>query len=163
MKTIYNIQNEYKSIVEALIDNGGELTDELNTAIQITQSELYKKTESYSYIIKEIDGEIDVIKEEIEKLQRFVDSREKTIKRIKEKILNAMQTFELEKVETPLIKISIRESEAVEVINEAQIPDLYFTEKTTKTLSKSMIKEAIKSGVNVEGAVLKTNKNLQIK
>ena len=43
MGTIFNIQTEYKSIIKALIDNGGELTDELQTAIEISQKELYKK------------------------------------------------------------------------------------------------------------------------
>ena len=163
MGTIFNIQTEYKSIIKALIDNGGELNDELQTAIEITQKELYKKTESYSWAIKEIDGEISIIKEEIERLQGLINSRDKAIKRMKDVILNAMETFEIDKIETPLIKISIRESEAVEVINEAQIPDIYFAEKTTKTLSKTMIKEAIKSGASIDGAIIKINKSLQIK
>lgn len=163
MGTIFNIQTEYKSIIKALIDNGGELNDELQTAIEITQKELYRKTESYSYAIKEIDGEISIIKEEIERLQGLINSRDKAIKRMKDVILNAMETFEIDKIETPLIKISIRESEAVEVINEAQIPDIYFAEKTTKTLSKTMIKEAIKSGASIDGAIIKINKSLQIK
>ena len=163
MGTIFNIQTEYKSIIKALIDNGGELTDELQTAIEISQKELYKKTESYSLAIKEIDGEISIIKEEIERLQGLINSRDNAIKRMKDVILNAMETFEINKIETPLIKISIRESEAVEVINEAQIPDIYFAEKTTKTISKTMIKEAIKSGASIDGAIIKTNKSLQIK
>ena len=163
MGTIFNIQTEYKSIIKALIDNGGELTDELQTAIEISQKELYKKTESYSWAIKEIDGEISIIKEEIERLQGLINSRDNAIKRMKDVILNAMETFEINKIETPLIKISIRESEAVEVINEAQIPDIYFAEKTTKTISKTMIKEAIKSGASIDGAIIKTNKSLQIK
>lgn len=163
MGTIFNIQTEYKSIIKALIDNGGELTDELQTEIEISQKELYKKTESYSWAIKEIDGEISIIKEEIERLQGLINSRDKAIKRMKDVILNAMETFEIDKIETPLIKISIRESEAVEVINEAQIPDIYFAEKTTKTISKTMIKEAIKSGASIDGAIIKINKSLQIK
>jgi hypothetical protein len=163
MGTIFNIQTEYKSIIKALIDNGGELNDELQTAIEITQKELYRKTESYSYAIKEIDGEISIIKEEIERLQCLINSRDKAIKRMKDVILKAMETFEIDKIETPMIKISVRESEAVEVINEAQIPDIYFAEKTTKTLSKTMIKEAIKSGASIDGAIIKINKSLQIK
>lgn len=163
MGTIFNIQTEYKSIIKALIDNGGELTDELQTEIEISQKELYKKTESYSWAIKEIDGEISIIKEEIERLQGLINSRDKAIKRMKDVILNAMETFEIDKIETPLIKISIRESEAVEVINEAQIPDIYFSKKTTEMLSKTMIKEAIKSGASIDGAIIKINKSLQIK
>ena len=96
-------------------------------------------------------------------MQGLINSRDNAIKRMKDVILNAMETFEINKIETPLIKISIRESEAVEVINEAQIPDIYFAEKTTKTISKTMIKEAIKSGASIDGAIIKTNKSLQIK
>ena len=104
MGTIFNIQTEYKSIIKALIDNGGELNDELQTAIEISQKELYKKTESYSWAIKEIDGEISIIKEEIERLQGLINSRDNAIKRMKDVILNAMETFEIDKIETPLIR-----------------------------------------------------------
>ena len=62
-----------------------------------------------------------------------------------------------------LIKISVRESEVIEIINENQIEPIFKVEKVTINISKSAIKEAIKSGINVNGVVIKKNKSLQIK
>ena len=163
MSNIYKIETEYRELVSVLVENGGELTPEIEQALQINQKDLYRKSESYAYAIKELDGEIDIIKSEIERLQALISKREKSICRMKETVLKAMELYEIDKIETPMIKISVRESEAVEIINENQIELIYKVEKVTTTISKSAIKEAIKSGISVDGAIIKKNKSLQIK
>ena len=163
MSNIYKIETEYRDIISVLVENGGELTPEIEQALQINQKDLYRKSESYAYAIKELSGEIDIIKSEIERLQALISKRDKSICRMKETVLKAMELYEIEKIETPMIKISVRESEAVEIINENQIDLIYKVEKVTTTISKSAIKEAIKSGISVNGVVIKKNKSLQIK
>ena len=161
MSNIYKIETEYRDLISVLVENGGELTPEIEQALQINQKDLYRKSESYAYAIKELDGEIDIIKSEIERLQALISKRDKSICRMKETVLKAMELYEINKIETPMIKISIRESEAVEIINENQINQIF--KKVTTTILKSAIKEAIKSGFNVAGAIIKKNKSLQIK
>ena len=163
MANIYKIETEYRDIISVLVENGGELTPEIEQALQINQKDLYRKSESYAYAIKELDGEIDIIKSEIERLQALISKRDKSISRMKETVLKAMELYEIEKIETPMIKISVRESEAVEIINENQIEPIFKVEKVTYTISKAGIKEAIKSGISVAGAIIKKNKSLQIK
>ena len=163
MANIYKIETEYRDLISVLVENGGELTPEIEQALQINQKDLYRKSESYAYAIKELSGEIDIIKSEIERLQALISKRDKSISRMKETVLKAMELYEIDKIETPMIKISVRESEAVEVINENQIEPIFKVEKVTTTISKSAIKEAIKSGINVNGVVIKKNKSLQIK
>ena len=163
MANIYKIETEYRDLISVLVENGGELTPELEQALQINQKDLYRKSESYAYAIKELSGEIDIIKSEIERLQALINQRDKSISRMKETVLKAMELYEIDKIETPMIKISVRESEAVEVINENQIDPIFKVKKVTTTISKSAIKEAIKSGINVNGVVIKKNKSLQIK
>ena len=163
MANIYKIETEYRDIISVLVENGGELTPEIEQALQINQKDLYRKSESYAYAIKELDGEIDFIKSEIERLQALISKRDKSICRMKETVLKAMELYEINKIETPIIKISVRESEVVEIINENQIEPIFKVEKVTINISKSAIKEAIKSGINVNGVVIKKNKSLQIK
>ena len=163
MSNIYKIETEYRDIISVLVENGGELTPEIEQALQINQKDLYRKSESYAYAIKELDGEIDIIKSEIERLQALISKRDKSISRMKETVLKAMELYEINKIETPMIKISVRESEVIEIINENQIEPIFKVEKVTTTISKSAIKEAIKSGINVNGVVIKKNKSLQIK
>jgi hypothetical protein len=96
-------------------------------------------------------------------LQQAKKSREKTIQRLKDTIEMAMNTFEVDKIETPLIKISFRNSESVEVTDVNDLPNEFKTIKLTETADKLKIKDALKSGMFISGCSIKTNRNLQIK
>jgi hypothetical protein len=51
----------------------------------------------------------------------------------------------------------------VEIISEEQLADEYKVTKVTTAPDKIRIKESIKSGKDVEGAVIRENYSLQIK
>jgi len=106
---------------------------------------------------------MNIIDAEIKRLQQAKKVREKAIERLKANIEMAMITFEVDKIETPLIKISFRKSESVEVENVNQLPNEYKVIKLTETADKFKIKDAIKSGETIEGCSIKTNRNIQIK
>jgi hypothetical protein len=69
----------------------------------------------------------------------------------------------IEKIESPLFKISLRRSEAVEVDVVEALPSSFQNVKTVVTADKMAIKEAIKKGETVFGARIIENFNLQIK
>ena len=160
---IFNIQTEYQQLVNELIENGGEITPELELALQINKDNFHSKSENYAYITKQFDGEMDIIDNEIKRLQQAKRSREKTIQRLKDTIEMAMNTFEVDKIETPLIKISFRKSESVEVTDVNDLPNEFKVIKLTESADKLKIKDALKSGMFISGCSIKTNRNLQIK
>ena len=160
---IYNIQSEYQQLVNELIENGGEITPELELALQINKDNFHSKSENYAYITKQFDGEMDIIDNEIKRLQQAKRSREKTIQRLKDTIELAMLTFDVDKIETPLIKISFRKSESVDVENVNELPNEFKVIKLTESADKLKIKDALKSGMFISGCSIKTNRNLQIK
>ena len=160
---IFNIQFEYQQLVNQLIENGGELTPELELALQINKDNFHSKSENYAYITKQFDGEMDIIDNEIKRLQQAKKSREKTIERLKATIEMAMKTFEIDKIETPLIKISFRNSESVEITDVNDLPNEFKVIKLTESADKLKIKDALKSGMFISGCSIKTNRNLQIK
>jgi len=69
----------------------------------------------------------------------------------------------IEKIESPLFKISLRRSEAVEVDVVEALPSSFQNIKNVVTADKMAIKEAIKKGQTVFGARIVENFNLQIK
>ena len=160
---IYNIQSEYQQLVNQLIENGGEITPELELALQINKDNFHSKSENYGYITKQFDAEMDIIDNEIKRLQQAKKSREKTIERLKATIELAMNTFDIDKIETPLIKISFRKSESIEVSDVNELPNEFKVIKLTESADKLKIKDALKSGMLIEGCSIKTNRNLQIK
>ena len=160
---IYKIQHEYQLLVNELIEYGGELTPELELALQINKDNFHSKSENFAYVTKQFDAEMDIIDNEIKRLQQAKKSREKTIQRLKDTIELAMLTFDIDKIETPLIKISFRKSESVEVSDVNDLPNEFKVIKLTETADKLKIKDALKSGMFISGCSIKSNRNLQIK
>jgi hypothetical protein len=159
MKSMYQISSEALNIASALED--GELSPELELSLRINQTELQEKGINYAYVIKESEETIECIDKEIKRLQEAKKVQSNKVERLKETLVNAMNIYGIEKIESALIKISIRKSESVEISE--GLPLKYQTVKTVYTPDKTRIKNAIKSGENVLGATLQTNYNLQIK
>ena len=161
MKSIYQLTTEALEIASLLEEN--ELTPEIEQALVINQDELKEKALKYAYIIRSFEDEITAIDNEIKRLRALKEAKTNSIERLKHSISTAMNIYGIEKVESPLLKLSFRKSEAVEITNEEVLPMSFKTEKVTYTPNKVKIKEAIKNGETVFGAILQINSNLQIK
>ena len=160
---LYQIEQEYLNIVQSIIDAGGEITEEQETALSISKEQLQNKGVCYGFIVKELEGNIDLIDLEIKRLNALKKPLVNSIDRLKNNLSNAMQMFDVTELKTPLLKINFRKSESIEV-TDIDLLDADFVKTTiTKAADKVAIKEAIKQGENVQGAVLVTNQNLQIK
>lgn len=140
-----------------------ELTPELEEALIINQNELQAKAVNYAKVIANYQAESDAIDQEIKRLKAMKESREKKIEWLKESVKKAMLVSGIEKVESPLFKLSVRRSEAVEVDLVEALPNAFQNVKNVVTADKVAIKEAIKRGENITGARLVENFNLQIK
>jgi len=163
MKNLYEIEKEYIMLADQIIDAGGEVTEELGLALSINQDELQAKGRGYGFVIKTLESDIDIIDAEIKRLQSFKSSRNKAIERLKGSLSDAMQLFDIDKIETPTLKISFRKSESVYIENPDLLDKNYVTVVRTESPNKVAIKDAIKRGETVIGAVIINNLNLQIK
>lgn len=161
--TIYQIEQRYNQLAEELIDNGGELTPELETALAITEEQLQNKSVAYSFVIKQMDADIDTIDAEIKRLQAAKKQREKASEYLKERIKHAMELFSIEEIKTPLVKINFRKSKQVIVDDVNALPMVYKTVKVEESADKKAIKAVLESGGSIIGCHLVNNKSLQIK
>lgn len=163
-RSIYQIENEYRLLAENLIESGGELTSDIEAQLQISKSDLQNKSVSYSFVIKQLENDISQIDSEIKRLSDLKKSRSKTVERLEETLKNAMVLFDVQKIESPLVTISLRNSESVEVLHLALLSNEYKKcSDPVWSADKKAIKEAIKEGKTVEGAILVKNKSIQIK
>ena len=140
-----------------------ELTPELETALVINQEQLQAKAGNYAKVIANIQSDADAIETEIKRLKAMKESKERAITRLKDAVRDAMIVSAIDKIESPLFKLALRRSEAVEVDMVEALPNAYQNVKNVVTADKVAIKEAIKRGENVYGARLVENFNLQIK
>jgi len=158
---LFNIKQEYINLVNTIIDNNGELSPELSQALVINETELKEKAINYGYVIRSFEYENDIIDAEIKRLKALKEQKEKAIQKLKDAVTDAMNLYSIEKVESPALKLSFRKSESVEISE--NLDKRFMIEKVTLQPDKVAIKEAIKKGEQVEGAVLVINQNLQIK
>jgi hypothetical protein len=163
MNSLFKISNDMQLIVNELIANGGELTDELQDQLQITESQMKQKASGYAQVIRAMKYDNDVVDAEIKRLQAIKKVRKNTTERLQNALSDAMQQFEMDVIETPTTKISFRSSQSVEITDENAIDKQFKTQIITTKIDKMEIKRAIKGGATVDGAELITNKNLQIK
>ena len=89
---------------------------------------------------------------------RVIEARAERLKRSAAEQMTAMGK---RKLETPRCVLALRPSKAVEVLDEAKIPDAYFAIK--RTVQKAEIAKALKAGAEVPGAVMVERENLTVK
>lgn len=160
---LYEIEKEYISLAQSIIDNDGVLDEEQEKALAINKEQLANKGQCYGYIIRQLKSEQDIIDIEIKRLEKLKSSRSKAVDRLKESISKAMELYEINKLETPTLTISFSKSEETVVDENIIDKKVWCDNKVVYTPNKTLIKQAIKNGDEVVGAYIKYKKNLQIK
>ena len=108
------------------------------------------------------DGPRGVARAEQEQERAQADSKES----IKEYLKTNMERTEITKIECPYFVISVKKNPpALKVEDEAKIPDKYFSipEPPPPVLDKAKLKDDLKAGLEIEGALLTVGTSLQIK
>lgn len=168
MSSLWNITQEFLALASLIEEAGGEATDAVMEELAISRENFQHKAEGYARLILKWESEIDAASAEIKRIQAIKKTKENSLARLKDTLLFALQAFGQEddktgvkRYETPLFKLSTRRSQAVEIVDEAEVPDAFWVVK--KEVSKSAISNALKEGEEVPGAVLKENYSVQIK
>lgn len=159
--TLYNIAAEELRICDMLEDNGGELTPEIEEALAINEENFVAKVDSYSEVILSYKAKGEAIANRIKELTTMKRVCDNIEKRMKERLVWAMETMGRDKVEVGFHKLSFRNSTAVNITDEANIPNQYI--KVETSVDKMAIKRDLAAGIEVKGAELITNKSLQIR
>ena len=157
---IFEISKELESVFNELEDNGGELTEELEEKLSISQDEFRSKVNAYLSIIKHTESDIDCCDKEIKRLQSVKKSKQNTIDRLKNILVWAIDKFgDSNKsgnkyVDLGTSKITIKSSNKV-IVNEKYADDIIsntFEElrnaNQTKELYDNPIKDLITTPEN---------------
>jgi len=162
MKTLYQINNDYYDLISQIELAEGELTPELESALEINKNELEVKSIAYVEVIKQRESLNTRIDEEIKRLQAIKKQNDNLILRLKNNLLNAVNLFG--NFEAGFLKFSTRKSKQV-VIN-CDIDDLpkdYTKITIQREPNKMEIKRAIEQGQEIAGCRIIENINLTIK
>ena len=159
---LYNLTANYQQILD-YVDNSEELDESLLIDTLESIDEAFEdKVISTAYVIKNNDADIETISNEIRRLQKLKQTKANANERLKGYIKDNMLQLDKTKIKGDLFNVSVRNNaESVEILNESALPEDAF--KVTRTPDKTAIKEALKNGHDVDGAVLKRTQSLQIR
>jgi hypothetical protein len=186
---IFNLTEEFLSLISEIEDNEGELTPELEERLEVNQNNFESKLRNYRYVVLMLNSDINLIDDEVSRLLKLKESKSKTIDRLKNVMLQStillgedgksgnkklnFSDFKLWTVNKQSVEIDENEvldnkylKLTVSNINgsnmqliKKEFPDAVVKETPNKTL----IKEDIELGVELKAAKLVTKPYIVIK
>lgn len=110
MATLYELTAEYAELERAMSDDIAGNLDELLEAAAATETEFESKAENYAKLIRNLDAEAYVLKEEEARLRMRRQTIERNIDWLKNTLKNAMKLTGKEKFTKGVFKFSIRKN-----------------------------------------------------
>lgn len=174
--TLYAISQEFRKFEESLdqfidmIQDGVLEESAFDDTLEAITLSFGEKADNLACIIKNQLADIAAMKAEEIALQKRRKAKENAVERLKEYLSLAMFTVGQMKLETPRNKISFRKSESVQIHDEAEF--IAYAQKhgyddllTYKdpAVNKTEVKKVLAAGVELPGAAVVTNMNIQIK
>lgn len=169
-RNLFQLTSDMSAIEEALWENGGELTPELEEAMTETKESLIAKIDGYGALIRNFDASAATIDAEIKRLTALKKTAERASERLKARVLDSMQFNNISKLDGAYTKFSLRRSERTVTDDESILAPYYFTIEAVRStlppyvqlgdlkVSKQVIKDMIKKdGIQIPGASLEEN------
>jgi len=156
---LYDYDKEFERLIaEATDPETGEVSDDIDDKLNDLSMERDQKIANVVYYIKERLAEAEALKTEADKLSKRRKVAENDANNLKNYLAYCLN---YEPYKNGIIDIRFRNSESVHITNEDLIDDEYMV--ISRAPSKTAIKAAIKSGVEVEGAEIVENRSIIIK
>lgn len=92
-KTLYEISDELRQIVENIEENGGEVNEFIEEALAIKQEELESKVEAYCNLIAMTKGDIDCCKNEKQRINNIQNVKKNLVEKLRDRLLDAVLTW----------------------------------------------------------------------
>ena len=158
---LYEIEERYRAFADKMEAQEGELTEQDFAELDGIEEDFTEKANNYAGLIKELEAESKALSEAAKSFKERADRKANTAEYLRERLKKAMDFIGKDKVETINAVVSFRRSQSVEIVNEKEIPETFL--KVSYAVDKAAIKDKLKNGELIPGAVLKENKSLQIK
>lgn len=153
MTTLYTITEQFKELA-ALADTADEdLAVALRDTMEGIEGEFQEKGKAIAMITLNIDGDLEAIQSQIDRLterKRIITNRKESLK---EYLRTNMDAAGITKITHPLFTISCGKGKPIVVIDdEKALPDDFVKVKVTSAPDKAAIAKALKDGQEVPGA-----------
>lgn len=163
--SLYQIAAEHRQMVERLMDTNDD-EQVIADTIEAESFPLEVKAQNVAYAIRTMEATASAIKDAEKQMADRRKAIENRAQRIREYLQTCMEIAGKSKIECPHFALAIKTNPpSVDVFEPGLIPAEYMKlpEPPAPTIDKVAIKEAIKAGKEVPGALLVQAKRLEIK
>lgn len=162
MATLYELTNEFQQLLD-MIEQGEYDEQVLADTLEGIGGEIEIKADGYAKVIKEIEGNISVIKAEIDRLSTKKSCLDNSVKKLKDSLEASMKATGKVKFKTDLFSFNIAKNggkQPLDIYDE--VPEEYSVTKLEP--DKEKIRQALESGQPLSFAILQERgESLKIK
>lgn len=133
-------------MLHALDATDGEITPEVEAQLAELAGSLELKVEGYGAVCAQLEAEAEAIKQLATRYTERARIKTSAASRLKDRLRDEMERLGVKKIPTPTVTAGIQPSapSVKLLVDEALVPDQFFV--TTRALSKTALKDALKSG-----------------
>ena len=136
MLKLYEITGEYLTLCQMAEDTDVDATVFADTLASI-QGELEVKADSYAMIITNLNGDVEKIDKEIERLTHMKKVLKNRSDYLKNNLENAMRMIDVRKLKTDIQK----NPQSLNILDEAKIPEKYMIAQEPKLDRKALLSD----------------------
>ena len=161
MATLYELTGQYLELLE-IAEEEGDATVVIDT-LEAIEGEIEDKADGYAKVLKELTGKINMLDDEIERLQGMKKVIKNNMDRIKNSLEKSMVVTGKKKFKTALFSFGIQKNPAaVSVLKESDVPE-QFWKPQNPVLDKKGLLDYLKENGDTEYAVITQSESLRIR
>lgn len=149
MTSLYEISEDITKIAYDM-ENAEtiEEQDEIAKQRDSLQMNFNDKIENVLKVMRDAETDSIKLKAEATRLSQLASSKDKLAERLKTYVSTILQIQGIQKLDLNLFKLSFRQSDSLEIIDEALVPDVFKEKIVTESIKidKTKIKSFIKTG-----------------
>lgn len=153
MASLYDITERAQALILMADDEDIE-PDVFRDTLEAIEGEYDDKIEAYCKCIKNLEGDVNAVNEEVKRLQAKKKHLENNIKRMKDTIFNSLKTMERKSAGGKVLKASIQKNGGVLPlvfdVEEDKVP--FEFQKVTVEPNNEAIRDALNAGVKLDFA-----------
>ena len=161
LEPLWQIDETLRALMESIETCPDELKPELQADIERYLGKEVAKVDQTAHVLASLEYEEKAAGDEMARLAE----RKRVAKAARDRLESYLCRIIAARGGAPLKgktnTLSLRTSDAVVVVDEDAIPDLYRPMKEVYTVDKTAIKKALKNGVDIPGVDLEFRSNLQ--
>lgn len=158
--TLYELTGEMAALL-AMLEDGEADEDVIQDTMEAVGLEFEEKADGYAKMIRAMQGDVEVIKAERERLARREETISNAIKRMKERLEESMRATGKTKFKTALFGYSIQKNPATVNIT-GDVPERFYIQQEPK-LDKRALIAYVKEHGDQEYAELTQTESLRIR